>query len=106
MSRANNRAPRPAGIRECWTPERRPTPAGPPPPVRSAPEEDTVRIKPTPSLTGTARLLALTVGMIAVGVFALPAAVSATPQQYSAGQLAAVSDAVQRSGVDGIAWYV
>src|SRR5205814_5227688 len=73
---------------------------------RQPPQEDTVRIKSTPSPTRTARLLALTVGVVAVGAFALPAAASAAPQQYSVFQLAAVSDAVQRSGVDGIAWYV
>jgi len=63
-----------------------------------------VRIKPT--LGRTARLLALTIGMAAVGAFALPAAASAAPQRYSAGQLTALRDAVQRSGVEGIAWYV
>lgn len=52
------------------------------------------------------RLLAVTIGVAAAGAFAAPTAVAASPHTYSAGQLAAVSDAVQRSGVGGTAWYV
>jgi streptogrisin B len=36
----------------------------------------------------------------------MPTAAAASPQEYSASQLSAVSLAVQRSGVEGIAWYV
>ncbi|MFG1953714.1 S1 family peptidase [Micromonospora sp. NPDC048830] len=42
----------------------------------------------------------------ATAAFAPATAVAASPQDYSASRLAAVSDAVQRSGVEGIAWYV
>lgn len=52
------------------------------------------------------RLLAVTIGIAAAGAFVAPTAVAASPHTYSAGQLAAVSDAVQRSGVGGTAWYV
>lgn len=42
-----------------------------------------------------------------MGTVALaPAAAGASPQPYSAGQLSEVSDAVDRSGIEGIAWYV
>ncbi|MFC0006491.1 S1 family peptidase [Micromonospora siamensis] len=51
------------------------------------------------------QLLAAAVGLAAVGTFTQPAA--AAPQvTYSATALAAVADAVQQSGVDGIAWHV
>jgi streptogrisin B len=53
-----------------------------------------------------ARLLAVTVGAIAVGIFALPTGAAASPQVYSASQLSAASNGVERSGVAGIAWYV
>ena len=56
-------------------------------------------------LSRAAKLAAATSGAIAVSVLALPAAAAASPG-YTAVQLAAVSDAVQRSGVEGIAWYV
>jgi streptogrisin B len=36
----------------------------------------------------------------------LPAAAAAYPQTYGAGQLSEVGSAVQRSGIEGIAWYV
>ncbi|NJP33277.1 S1 family peptidase [Micromonospora thermarum] len=51
------------------------------------------------------RLLAVAVGLIATAAFAPPAA-AAPAQGYSAGQLATVSAAVDRSAVEGIAWYV
>ncbi|MBQ0904984.1 S1 family peptidase [Micromonospora sp. U21] len=44
--------------------------------------------------------------MVATTAFALPTAVSASPQGYSASQLSEVNDSVQRSGVEGIAWHV
>jgi streptogrisin B len=65
-----------------------------------------VRITHTPSRGRFVRLLAITTGMITVGALAQPAMAAASPQQYSASQLSAVSNAVQRSGVEGIAWYV
>jgi streptogrisin B len=52
------------------------------------------------------RLLAATVGAVAVGAFFLPTSTGAAPQAFGAGQLSAVSNAVDRSGVAGIAWYV
>ncbi|HEY6595603.1 MAG TPA: S1 family peptidase [Asanoa sp.] len=51
------------------------------------------------------RLLAITAGMVAAGALALPTTAAAAPQQYGASRLSAVSNAVQRSGVEGIAWY-
>ncbi|MFI5490299.1 S1 family peptidase [Micromonospora echinaurantiaca] len=44
--------------------------------------------------------------MIATAAFTQPTAASASPQDYSPGQLAEVTDAVDRSGVEGIAWHV
>ncbi|MEW2329689.1 S1 family peptidase [Micromonospora chersina] len=52
------------------------------------------------------KLLAVGVGLLAAAAFAPATAAAASPQDYSAGQLAAVNDAVQRSGVEGIAWHV
>jgi streptogrisin B len=49
------------------------------------------------------RLLAVAVGLIATAAFAPPAAAA---QGFSASQLSAVNSAVERSGVEGIAWYV
>jgi streptogrisin B len=68
-----------------------------------------VRIKRTPSRTPvalSARLLAAAVGVATATALALPAAAAASPADYTAGQLAAVGDAVRQSGVEGIAWYV
>lgn len=53
-----------------------------------------------------ARLLVATVGALAVGAFVLPTSAAASPQGYSVSQLSTVSIAVDRSGVEGIAWYV
>jgi streptogrisin B len=52
-----------------------------------------------------ARLIAAAAGALAAGALALPGAASAAPISYSAGQLAATSDAVERTGVAGIAWH-
>lgn len=49
------------------------------------------------------RLLTAAAGAIALGLIALPAPASAQP--LSAGQLSALSGAVDRSGVTGISWY-
>ncbi|HEX2417167.1 MAG TPA: S1 family peptidase [Micromonosporaceae bacterium] len=54
----------------------------------------------------TAQLLAATAGFIAASAFALPTAVAAPSQDYSAQQLSSVDAAVLQSGVEGIAWYV
>jgi len=52
------------------------------------------------------RLIAAVFGALAAGAFALPAGASAAPAPASAGSLAAAGDAVERSGVSGIAWHV
>ncbi|MEV0808186.1 S1 family peptidase [Micromonospora sp. NPDC050200] len=66
-----------------------------------------IKLNPSRSRIGrSAQLLAVTVGMAATTAFALPTAASASPQDYSASQLSQVSDAVQQSGVEGIAWHV
>ena len=65
-----------------------------------------MRIKYTPPRSRFGRLLAVSVAAVAVGAFSLPTGAAASPQEYSASQLAAVSNAVERSGVAGIAWYV
>jgi streptogrisin B len=51
------------------------------------------------------RLATAALGVGALGAFALPTAGAASPHTYSAAQLAGVNAAVERSGVDGIAWY-
>ena len=65
-----------------------------------------MRIKYTRLGSRAARLLALTIGVIAIGVFAIPGSAVASPQTFSASQLSAASSAVERSGVAGIAWHV
>jgi streptogrisin B len=64
-----------------------------------------VRMKYTPLPSRSGRLFALTVAALTIGAVILPTSAAASPQQYSASQLAAVSNAVDRSGVAGIAWY-
>ncbi|SIR96801.1 S1 family peptidase [Micromonospora avicenniae] len=54
----------------------------------------------------SARLLAAAVGAIATTAFVLPTAATASPQDFTANQLAEVNAAVHRSGVEGIAWHV
>ena len=53
-----------------------------------------------------ARTLSVMVGAVVVGMFVLPGTAAATPRTYGASQLATVSNAVDQSGVAGIAWYV
>ncbi len=65
-----------------------------------------MRIKHPPPRFRAARLLTVTVGVVFAGALALPTAAAASPQGYSAGQLSQASNAVERSGVAGIAWYV
>ena len=52
------------------------------------------------------RALLLAVATVALGLFAWPTAAAASPQPASAATLAAVSEAVDASGIDGIAWYI
>jgi streptogrisin B len=68
-----------------------------------------VRIKRSPSpshIARSAQLFAVTIGVVATTALAAPTAMAASPQVYSASQLSDVNDAVQRSGVEGIAWRV
>jgi len=51
------------------------------------------------------RQLVAIAGAATLAVVALPTAAAAAPHEFSASTLAAVSGAVERSGVDGIAWY-
>jgi streptogrisin B len=53
----------------------------------------------------TARLLTVIGGVVAACAYALPAANASPGKHVGAPQLAAVSAAVARSGVDGIAWH-
>src|SRR5437773_438350 len=69
-------------------------------------EEETMRIKYGKPSGRVVRLLAASVGAVAAAVFVLPTSATASPQEYSASQLSSVSNAVTRSGVEGIAWYV
>jgi len=64
-----------------------------------------VRISPNLTHRRLGRLLAVAAGVLAVGLFASSTTAAAASQQYSAATLAAVSDVVDKSGVDGIAWY-
>ncbi|MFB9238094.1 S1 family peptidase [Plantactinospora siamensis] len=52
----------------------------------------------------TPRLVVAVVSAVTLGLYALPAGAAAAPR-YGADTLAAVSAAVDRSGVDGISWY-
>ncbi|MDG4773917.1 S1 family peptidase [Solwaraspora sp. WMMD792] len=52
------------------------------------------------------RLLAVAVGVLTAGALALPSAGAAAPVVYTASELAQVSDLVEASGVEGIAWHV
>jgi streptogrisin B len=65
-----------------------------------------VRIKYLHSRSRLGRLLAAAVGALAVGAFILPTNATGSPREYNASQLSAVSNAVERSGVAGIAWHV
>jgi streptogrisin B len=53
-----------------------------------------------------ARLGAVVIGLIAALALILPSAAPAATRQVSKGQLSAASAAVEKSGVDGVAWYV
>ena len=65
-----------------------------------------MRIEYTHPRSRFGRLFAVTVAAAAAaGALTLPTNAAASPQEYSASQLSAVSNAVERSGVTGIAWY-
>jgi streptogrisin B len=64
-----------------------------------------VRINPSHTRSRIGRLLAATVAAVAIGVVALPTAAVAASAKYSPNALVALDSAVDRSGVDGIAWY-
>jgi streptogrisin B len=51
-------------------------------------------------------LFAAAVAAVAVGAFVFPPGAEASPQGFSASQLAGVTNAVSHSGVAGVAWYV
>jgi streptogrisin B len=63
-------------------------------------------------LARTTRLLAATIGLVAISALVFPSQApaastkAASPGHFRADQLAAARQAVQGSGVDGIAWYV
>ncbi|HEX6969753.1 MAG TPA: S1 family peptidase [Micromonosporaceae bacterium] len=62
-----------------------------------------MRIRHTPRLL--ARLLAGAIGLVVAGALAVPAT-AAESARYTPRLLADVADAIERSGVEGIAWYV
>jgi streptogrisin B len=70
------------------------------------------RKHPRRRIARATRLFAATVGLVAASALAFPSSASAIAvapsgsQQFGASQLSAVSHAVQRSGVDGISWFV
>jgi streptogrisin B len=64
-----------------------------------------VRINHSHTRSRVGRLLVAIVSALTVGVFALPTGATAAPQAYTASVLSAVNNAVERSGVAGIAWY-
>lgn len=76
--------------------------------IRLASKEETVSLTPSPTRRHTvwSKLVAVSVGLVATAAFAPSTAAASSPRDYSASQLAEVSDAVQRSGVEGIAWHV
>lgn len=61
-------------------------------------------ITPSTMRSRVGRLLIAVVGTVTLGMFILPTGATAAPR-YSAGALAAVNAAVDRSGVEGISWY-
>jgi len=50
-------------------------------------------------------MLASAVGVVAIGVIALPTSATAAPQRFGASALSTVKNAVDKSGVEGISWY-
>ena len=66
----------------------------------------TTRPRPSRRPVKVARLGAVVVGLVAALALMLPSAAPAAARQVGKSQLSAASDAVERSGVDGVAWYV
>jgi streptogrisin B len=68
----------------------------------------TQHMHPRRRIAGTTRVIAATIGVVAASALAFPSVATAAPpaQRSLADQLSAANNAVQRSGVDGIAWYV
>ncbi|GAB7183964.1 hypothetical protein ATKI12_3795 [Kitasatospora sp. Ki12] len=66
----------------------------------------TTRTTPHTGTARTTRLLAAAVGLLSATAVAAPGAVAAPAAPTGAARLTAVSDAVQRADVNGIAWYV
>jgi streptogrisin B len=69
------------------------------------------RMHPRRRIAKATRLIAATIGLVAASALAFPPSASAAAppsasQHFGASQLSAVSQAVQRSGVEGIAWFV
>jgi streptogrisin B len=64
-----------------------------------------VRISPSHTRTRIGRMLASSVGVVAIGVIALPTSATAAPERYPASVLSTVDKAVDKSGVEGISWY-
>jgi streptogrisin B len=64
-----------------------------------------VRITPSPTRGRVGRLLAVAAAATTLSLFVLPAVATAAPQTYSPSGLAAVNNAVEQSGVEGISWY-
>ena len=65
-----------------------------------------MRIEHPPPRRRLVRLLAAAAGMSAAAVLALPPTAAASATQYGARDLSEATSAVERSGVEGIAWYV
>ncbi|MEU9046354.1 MULTISPECIES: S1 family peptidase [unclassified Kitasatospora] len=66
----------------------------------------TTRTIPHTGTARTTRLLAAVVGLLSATAVAAPSAVAAPTAPAGPARLAAVSDALQRTDVNGIAWYV
>jgi len=67
----------------------------------------TTRPRPSHRSVKLARLGAVVIGLVAALALIMPsAAPAATTRHVSGGQLSAASAAVERSGVEGVAWYV
>jgi streptogrisin B len=66
----------------------------------------TERTSVRPRIARTVGLLAATLSLGFGSAYALPAAAAASSQHLDGRQLAAASAAVERSGVEGVAWYV
>src|SRR4051812_2681978 len=85
---------------------RAPTPRGPP---TSPVEERQVRIKRTTPISGITRrtrLIAVSTGLVATAVVAIPSATAADATTFSTAQLAATSGSVLKADIPGTAWAI